>query len=60
MFGRVPIMHRVVFAIAQERLDAATRFLEARGFRFQTHVLVEVQLATTFGMPLTLLTTNLS
>jgi 4-hydroxyphenylpyruvate dioxygenase-like putative hemolysin len=41
------MMHHVVFAVAAERLDAATAFLEALGFRFQTHVLDDVGLRVT-------------
>ena len=40
-------MHHVVFAVAAERLDSATAFLEALGFRFQTHVLDDVGLRVT-------------
>jgi 4-hydroxyphenylpyruvate dioxygenase-like putative hemolysin len=37
-------MHHVVFAVAPHRLDAAVAFLEAFGFRFQTHELADVGL----------------
>jgi hypothetical protein len=40
-------MHHVVFAVAAERLDMATAFLEALGFRFETHVLDDVGLRVT-------------
>jgi 4-hydroxyphenylpyruvate dioxygenase-like putative hemolysin len=42
-----PMMHHVVFAVAAERLDQATAFLETLGFRFQTHVLDDVGLRVT-------------
>jgi 4-hydroxyphenylpyruvate dioxygenase-like putative hemolysin len=45
MSMKLPMMHHVVFAIAPERLDAATTFLEALGFRFQTHVLDDIRLS---------------
>src|SRR5882757_2829173 len=41
------MMHHVVFAVAPERLDQATAFLETLGFRFQTHVLDDVGLRVT-------------
>lgn len=41
------MMHHVVFAVAAERLTAASEFLEALGFRFQTHVLDDVGLRVT-------------
>lgn len=47
MSTTLPMMHHVVFAVAPERLDAATAFLEALGFRFQTHVLDDVGLRVT-------------
>lgn len=47
MSAKLPIMHHVVFAVAAERLDAATTFLEVLGFRFQTHVLDDVGLRVT-------------
>lgn len=37
-------MHHVVFAVAAERVDRATSFLEALGFGFQRHVLDDVGL----------------
>jgi 4-hydroxyphenylpyruvate dioxygenase-like putative hemolysin len=40
-------MHHVVFAVAPERLDAATALLEALGFRFQTHELDDLGLLVT-------------
>ncbi|TPG37268.1 hypothetical protein [Mycolicibacterium hodleri] len=47
MSGKLPAMHHVVFAVAPERLDAATAFLTALGFRFQTHELVDIGLRVT-------------
>ena len=41
------MMHHVVFAVGPERLDGATRFLEALGFRFQTHELADIGLRVT-------------
>jgi 4-hydroxyphenylpyruvate dioxygenase-like putative hemolysin len=41
------MMHHVVFAVAPERLDQATAFLETLGFRFRTHVLDDVGLRVT-------------
>ena len=43
----MPMMHHVVFAVAPDRLAAATEFLEALGFRFQTHELADVGLRVT-------------
>jgi len=47
MSSKLPMMHHVVFAVAAERLGPATAFLEALGFRFQTHVLDDVGLRVT-------------
>jgi 4-hydroxyphenylpyruvate dioxygenase-like putative hemolysin len=47
MSGKPPLMHHVVFAVAAERLGAATEFMEALGFRFQTHELADVGLRVT-------------
>ncbi|MDT5338529.1 MAG: hypothetical protein QOD90_4034 [Mycobacterium sp.] len=47
MSTKLPLMHHVVFAVAAERLDMATAFLEALGFRFETHVLDDVGLRVT-------------
>ena len=47
MSSKLPAMHHVVFAIAPERLEVATAFLEALGFKFQTHVLDDVGLRVT-------------
>ena len=47
MPSKQPLMHHVVFAVAPERLEAATAFLEALGFTFQTHMLDDVGLRVT-------------
>ncbi|WP_163686459.1 VOC family protein [Mycolicibacterium gadium] len=41
----VPLLHHVVFAIAQERLDSAAEFLTALGFQFQSFDHEELRLA---------------
>lgn len=47
MTAKLPMMHHVVFAVAADELERATEFLEALGFRFQTHVLDDVGLRVT-------------
>jgi 4-hydroxyphenylpyruvate dioxygenase-like putative hemolysin len=47
MSTKLPLMHHVVFAVAPERLDAATELLEALGFRFQMHELPDIGLLVT-------------
>src|SRR4051812_17409162 len=47
MSANLPMMHHVVFAVGQERLSAATAFLEALGFHFQTHELDDLDLLVT-------------
>lgn len=37
-------MHHVVFAVAAERVDRATSFLESLGFRLQRHIIDDVGL----------------
>lgn len=50
----LPLLHHVVFAIGCERLDAATDYLTALGFRFPAF-----ELESLFGIPLTLMATNM-
>jgi 4-hydroxyphenylpyruvate dioxygenase-like putative hemolysin len=47
MPNELPQMHHVVFAVAPDRLEAATAFLVGLGFTFQTHVLDDVGLRVT-------------
>jgi 4-hydroxyphenylpyruvate dioxygenase-like putative hemolysin len=47
MVPETPTMHHVVFAVAAERLERATEFLETLGFTFQIHVLDDVGLRVT-------------
>jgi 4-hydroxyphenylpyruvate dioxygenase-like putative hemolysin len=47
MSASAPQVHHVVFAVAAERLGRAREFLEALGFRFQTHLLDDVGLEVT-------------
>jgi 4-hydroxyphenylpyruvate dioxygenase-like putative hemolysin len=47
MSVKLPMMHHVVFAVAADELGKATDFLEALGFRFQTHILDDVGLRVT-------------
>jgi 4-hydroxyphenylpyruvate dioxygenase-like putative hemolysin len=44
MSSKLPVMHHVVFAVVPERVDEAMKFLEALGFRFQTHELTDIGL----------------
>jgi 4-hydroxyphenylpyruvate dioxygenase-like putative hemolysin len=47
MAANLAMMHHVVFTVGPERLSAPTTFLEALGFRFQTHALDDVGLLVT-------------